>query len=149
MSGMSSRVRARRSELKTRIRALERLVVKLSSRIEYLKNRCAERAEQIRSDRAHQVLSEMARCGGRQHSPENAAALRRLEEELESLSDGATTQCLEEELGSLGDSSATLRGLEAELESLRDLLHVDTSFEIEERSPVPRELPRRAVTPKE
>lgn len=114
MAGMTLRAHARRGELKTRIRALERLVVELSSRIESLESHCAERLERLRFDRAHWVLSEMARCGGLQHSEENAATLRRLEKELESLSDP---------------------------------LHIDTSFEIEERSPMPRERPQEAKTP--
>lgn len=114
MAGMTSRAHARRGELKTRIRALERLVLELSSRIECLEDHCAQRLEQVRFDRAHSVLSEMARRGGLQHSEENAATLRRLEKELEALSDP---------------------------------LHVDTSFEIEERSPMPRERPHEAKTP--
>lgn len=114
LAGMAARAHARRGELRTRIRALERLVLELSSRIECLENRCVEHAEQARVDRAHWVLSEMARRGGLQHSEENAATLRRLETELESLSDP---------------------------------LRIDTSFEIEERSPVPHERPQEAKTP--
>lgn len=101
--------------MKTRIRALERLVVELSSRIECLEDRCLALSDE-RANRAHRVLCAMALCGGRQHSHENAATLRRLEKELEDLSDP---------------------------------LYVDTSFEIDERSPPPRELPREARTPEQ
>lgn len=114
MAGMTARAHARRGELKTRIRALERLVLELSSRIECLEDHCAELTAKSRGERAWQVLHEMAHCGQHRRSAENSTTLRRLEKELEALSDP---------------------------------LHVDTSFEIEERSPMPHERPQEAKTP--